>query len=597
MAKKHQIKISSKRGRKKAGRKYRRQSKQNLKGLIRPEKSKKKRSKKMTNPYKDYGTKRTPQSQPIPGKEEIMVKGDAGGYVYALDKWSLLDRFLILGSEGGTYYVKEQKLTADNAKNVIECIEEDGVRTVNQIAKVSLAGRAPKNTPALFALALATWKGDTKTRKIAYRVLPDVARTGYHLLMWAAFTDNLRGTGSGWQRAVGRWFNEKNPDKLAYQVIKYQQREGWAMSDLLRLSHVKPVDEEHDNIYKWIVDGWDEENWGVLFKQPVALPVPDQIWAHEHAKRATEAKEIVDLIDQYKLPRESIPTQFLNDVKVWEALLPAMPMMAMLRNLGKMTSVGVLSPFNVAVNHVVEQFGDVDRLRKSRLHPLAILVAQRVYASGKGMRGSLEWKPIPQIVDVLNDAFYTAFGNITPTNKNIMLALDVSGSMTWETIAGMPITPRDASAAMALVTANVEPNYMVTAFSSMGVRITASRSAISVLPLSPKQRLDDVIDYVDRLGFGGTDCALPMMYAIQENLDIDTFIVYTDSETWAGEPHPSQALEQYRQKSGRDAKLIVVGMASNGFTIADPNDAGMLDVVGFDTAMPNLISEFSLGNI
>ena len=34
-------------------------------------------------------------------------------------------------------------------------------------------------------------------------------------------------------------------------------------------------------------------------------------------------------------------------------------------------------------------------------------------------------------------------------------------------------------------------------------------------------------------------------------------------------------------------------MDSNGFSIADPNDAGMLDVVGFDSATPALMADFS----
>jgi 60 kDa SS-A/Ro ribonucleoprotein len=38
-------------------------------------------------------------------------------------------------------------------------------------------------------------------------------------------------------------------------------------------------------------------------------------------------------------------------------------------------------------------------------------------------------------------------------------------------------------------------------------------------------------------------------------------------------------------------------MVSNGFTIADPNDTGMMDVVGFDTATPALISEFVAGRV
>ena len=46
---------------------------------------------------------------------------------------------------------------------------------------------------------------------------------------------------------------------------------------------------------------------------------------------------------------------------------------------------------------------------------------------------------------------------------------------------------------------------------------------------------------------GGTDCALPMIYAKQKKLKIDIFIVYTDSETWFGKIHPTEALKQYRR--------------------------------------------------
>jgi 60 kDa SS-A/Ro ribonucleoprotein len=66
----------------------------------------------------------------------------------------------------------------------------------------------------------------------------------------------------------------------------------------------------------------------------------------------------------------------------------------------------------------------------------------------------------------------------------------------------------------------------------------------------------------------------------------------TDSETWAGNIHPAQALRQYHDAFVDDAKAVVVGMTSNGFTLADPNDRGMLDVVGFDTSAPAVIANF-----
>jgi 60 kDa SS-A/Ro ribonucleoprotein len=120
---------------------------------------------------------------------------------------------------------------------------------------------------------------------------------------------------------------------------------------------------------------------------------------------------------------------------------------------------------------------------------------------------------------------------------------------------------------------------------------------LTPLAISPRQRLDDAVKTVSNLPFGGTDCALPMLYAQAQEREIDTFVIYTDSETWAGDVHPAQALHDYRQASGIAARLVVVGMVSNGFSIADPADPGMLDVVGFDTATPQLISDFARGTL
>jgi len=97
---------------------------------------------------------------------------------------------------------------------------------------------------------------------------------------------------------------------------------------------------------------------------------------------------------------------------------------------------------------------------------------------------------------------------------------------------------------------------------------------------------------VAAIPMGGTDCSLPMRWALKQRVAADVFVILTDSETWAGPIHPMQALRQYREKMGLAAKLIVVGMTSNGFSIADPDDSGALDVVGMDSATPNVMNEF-----
>src|SRR3954447_20713389 len=108
----------------------------------------------------------TPQNMPIPGSNQ--VPNSAGGYAFPVDDWVRLDRFLILGSEGGSYYAGERELTRESAEAVLRCIREDGLRAVARIREISRSGRAPRNDPAIFALAMAAKLGDEPTRKAAF---------------------------------------------------------------------------------------------------------------------------------------------------------------------------------------------------------------------------------------------------------------------------------------------------------------------------------------------------------------------------------------------------------------------------------------------
>lgn len=209
----------------------------------------------------------------------------------------------------------------------------------------------------------------------------------------------------------------------------------------------------------------------------------------------------------------------------------------------------------------------------------------RTYGSGGGYKGSLHWSPSARVLDALDEAFHLSFGSIEPTYKRIYLALDVSGSMTSYRIAGTPLVARDATAAMAMTLARVEPNHYVAGFCDKMVD----------LPISPRQRLDDVMDVVHRSDFGATAISLPMLDALKRGMEIDAFVVMTDYELNAGPMHPIQAIQEYRSKTGIPAKLVTVGMVSTEFGIADPDDAGMLDVVGYDTATPQVISDFLSG--
>jgi len=557
------------------------------------------------NYARQFNRRITPQSQPIPGSTQVRNSG--GGFSWEVDDWTRLDRFLILGAEGGTYYITEQDLVKQNHDAIVRCIKADGVRAVNRVVEISDAGRAPKNDPAIFALALAVTHGDAQAKTHAFANLNKVCRIGTHLFHFAEYVNAMRGWGRGLRNAVGDWYIYRDADDLAHQAVKYQQRDGWSHGDLLRLAHPKAPSPQHEAIFRWMLAG--PESLGErevkrkvrgedrVAKYGAVSPLPELIAAFERAKRASSAGEIVKLITEFDLPREAIPTQWLNEVAVWEALLERMPMTAMVRNLGKMTSLGLLAPFSDANRQIVRTLRDETALKRARIHPLAVLVAQKIYAQGHGDKGALKWSPVSAVVDALDEAFYATFQNVEPCHKPVLLALDVSGSMAASMITASCISAREASAAMALITAATEPECEIIAFSApagggFGGMHGGGESGITRVNISPRMRLADVIKRIEAIPMGGTDCALPMLWAARNKLNVSAFITYTDSETWAGNSHPAQALRQYRDGFVGDAKAVVVGMTSNGFTLADPNDRGMLDAVGFDTTVPAVIADF-----
>ena len=237
-----------------------------------------------------------------------------------------------------------------------------------------------------------------------------------------------------------------------------------------------------------------------------------------------------------------------------------------------------------------------------RIHPIHVLSALLIYQNGGGYRGKLTWDTVPHVVDALDGAFYDSFKFVEPTGKRILIGLDVSGSMTMHPVNGLPfLDARMASAAMCMTTARTEANWHVMAFTSEFVPVS----------ISPRQRLDDVVRTTSGLRFGATDCAMPMAWAHDNKVEVDAFVIYTDNETWYGTVHPCQALDKYRQATGIPAKLIVNAMTATEFSIArregrgygtiyrgtpnaiaDPNDAGMLDVAGLDSAAPKVMSDF-----
>jgi 60 kDa SS-A/Ro ribonucleoprotein len=458
---------------------------------------------------------------------------------------------------------------------------------LNTVVSVSNEGRAYRNDAAIFVMALLLNEAPADFKQIVIDDIPQVVRIATHVYSLAAFIDGLGGWGRAKRKAIAKWFESKTGDQLAYQAVKYRQRNGWTLRDTMRLAHPKGIDPAVGDF--------------ILGKLGEDTRVPRIINGFNYMQGATEVKHVINFLKAYpNLPWEAIPTQFLKDPEVWKTLFAngQLQGQALVRNITRLSKIGAFNDM-VFAREVADKLTDSDMIAKTRLHPIQFLLASVTHREGQLKRvndgygywysGGRErnWDIVPVIADALDAGFHKAFKAVEPAGKRTMLALDVSGSMSCDAL-GIDLSCAQVTAAMAMVTARVEPYYMIRGFSTNLID----------LGITPNDNFSSVMTKVRNRNFGGTDASAAINWALENKVEIDTFQVYTDNETWAGSVHPFQALKAYRQKMGIDARLAVVGIAANDFSIADPSDrGGMMDFVGFDTNAPKVMADFSAGRL
>jgi 60 kDa SS-A/Ro ribonucleoprotein len=543
-------------------------------------------------------TVRTPQSEPILGREADMVRNSAGGFTFAKDVWTKLEDFVILGTTGGTYYVGEKEHTYAGAKVVFDAITADGVRAVALATQISAAqpARAPKNFPALFVLAAAVATGDLDTRRAARAALPRVARTTDHLAHFWGYYKNLRGKPSGrgtkpvmnrlMRTALTDWFLSDEADRVAFRACKAKARktgsgEPFALKDMLRLAKPHVEDPAYRALFGWLAGTVTEAEAGAL------LPSVEK---YRIAKSVTRPAEAVTAVRTLRVPWEFLDDGVLDSPEVWAELAHTVGLTALIRNLARMTRIGALTPLGSSVSDVAKRLTDSGALAKARVHPLDLYLALKVYNSGSAQpnpKAKLRtWSPITAVSDALEEAFELSFGHVEPSGRKLVIAVDSSGSMSSHmTLGGSPLgSVYEVANGMALTTARIEKG---------NVQVIDVDTSVHASRLTARTSLREIQSW--RPSGGGTDLSLPFSWAQRAGVVADGFLVLTDNETWAGKMHPSQALRSYRSARNPNARLIVASMTAAGHTIADPRDEGVLQVAGFDASLPQLVSGFLRG--
>ncbi len=529
----------------------------------------------MSKALRNYGQNRTDVHNQMSSNQ---IVNNTGGYVFQVSDETRLERFLILGTDGGTYYVTERDLTQQNVDWLIDLIKNNPSLVIETVHNVSVSGRAYRNSAAIFTIALGL-NHAVEMKNDFVLLAPQIARTATMVFELAEYIKNLGGWGRSKRRAISGWFESKTPDELAFQAVKYRQRNGWTLRDLMRLSHPVGVDPMVGNF--------------ILGKPTRESQVPEILTGFADMQDNKTLPGVLDTLETYpNLPWETIPTQFLKSPEVWKKLFynGQLKGQALVRNVTRLSKIDAFDDMVFAADYA-NALTDKEMIKKTRLHPMQYLLASVVYMSGQIDRTRSYWSSSrnrpwsinSKIAGALDAGFVNSFASIAPANKRTMLGIDVSGSMSFPAL-GVDLTAAECAAAMAVITSKSEPYTSTYGFAN----------TLKDLGISDSDSLATVMEKTRNMNFGTTDPSLLISHAMTNKIAVDTFVIITDNEVNTG-VHPSYALKRYRDTMGIPAKLVVAGVTATDFTIADPNDPGMLDVVGFDANAPKVIADFSRG--
>lgn len=526
-------------------------------------------------------------------------------------------RFLCLGSKDNVYRSNAQhsKFSRNDVPFIERLIADRGIEVLDWINDVSVNNKACRQEPTMFAYAFCMVHGDEDVKNYGYQMLSNICRIPTHLFQFQNYCEELnmqKNNKSGWGRrhrmGISKWYNnfaDKAP-KLAHLVTKYKKRSKWNHRDIVRLAHVKPQNERIRTILKFIVNKEMED----VITLHDSLEVDDRddkivkeqkeqhkkvkifLKAVIEAKECDDKERIMDLIGVQDLAREHVPNRFLSDKEVWRVLLRTMPPTAMIRNIGKMTKLGMFDDAKASnFISIVKGKMQSELLRDFGVHPLRILFALKQYKEGKGDQGKLVWDPNQEIISILEKAFYDTVDLQPRTEKRYLLAVSVSGDMKKKLI-GSPLTASEATCAMILTIVKQGNRVETLLFEN---KCNPEQSFVS--SIDRNDNLKSIKAKLDSFTSQSGERQTPFPSWSRKNSNsFDVIIFFTDTLTGEGAGRVTEPFIHCCHMVGTPNHVrIIVAMTSkpnDPVNAVEPCDDQTLHVIGFDPSTPQIINTF-----
>ncbi len=212
--------------------------------------------------------------------------------------------------------------------------------------------------------------------------------------------------------ASRRVFNE-------YAMMKYDgNSRGWRVGDVLQIAHVRPQDAVQSDLFQYALDrrykGADAVPAESLRMVRASRELADVLNDKQARERFLADPNAAKRLKAAGMTWENLAGTGKMDARAWEAVIPSMGYMALLRNLRNFDEAGVSD--EVAAG-VALKLVNADEVARSRQFPYRFLSAYKSVRSDR-------W------TSALSKALDLSVQNIPVLDGHTVTYIDVSGSMT-----------------------------------------------------------------------------------------------------------------------------------------------------------------------
>lgn len=364
------------------------------------------------------------------------------------------------------------------------------------------------------------------------------------------------------KRLICDWLNSKNDEALFRMSIGNDP----SMSDVLKLTHPKPATPTREALYGYLTG--NKYNMEML---------PNLVKEFEIFKQT---------LDSHQIP--NVPFEMLTALNLspecWKAIAVNASWTATRMNLNTFQRHGVFDD-NKITKQIINKLTNETLIRNAKVFPYQLLTA----ANNIG-----EALPL-KIKNALQDAIEIAVDNVPQIDGEVIVCIDVSGSMTT------PVTGNRGTA-----TSSVSCVDVAALFGSVMLR--KNPNCTTVIPFDTAVRLDVSINPKDSIMTnanklsvhgGGTNCTVPLEWMNSRKAQADLVIFVSDNESWVDGGYPGRHnnktnfMNQWNlfKKNNPQARLVTIDLVPNSTSQTSPSK-DILQIGGFSDTVFDTIKAF-----